>query len=140
MSPIPIIAIGCLTSQPERRPGGVWNGSNLPPMNIGLFYILKIMSKHIIVLLFRVHGMATGWKNDYNWYIKLSLIRSVAVRLSSAVRYRHQTPFSFCLTLNCIFFPVLLVSELTQRATDGLKPAGIAQIISATSFDIDHAS
>lgn len=67
-------------------------------------------------------------------------MRSVAVRLSSAVRYRHQTPFSFCLTLNCIFFPVLLVSELTQRAADGLKPVGIAQIISATSFDIDHAS
>lgn len=67
-------------------------------------------------------------------------MRSVAVRLSSAVRYRHQTPFSFCLTLNCIFFPVLLVSELIQRTAVGTKPVGIAQIISATSLFMLHAN
>ena len=60
MSLIPIIATGCLTSHLERRHGGVWNGSNLLLMNIGLFYILKITSKHIIVLLFRVPGVAIG--------------------------------------------------------------------------------
>lgn len=66
MSPITIITIGCLTFQPERRHGDVWNGSNLPLMNIGLFYILKITSKHIIALLFLVPGVVTGRKNDHN--------------------------------------------------------------------------